>query len=112
MANSLASPVSCHHTSTLRNPASQKYFNPSTLSLKIGLKPKIEDFFFIYFFVRFINLAGTLCYLAKYQVLKKVSTMFWAPDISWSSEYLSYLNACIQNHLFSISFEFSTFLCL
>lgn len=94
MANSLASPVPCHHKNTLRNPGSQKYFNPSTLSLKIGLKPKIEEVFF-FFFVRFINLAGTFCYLAKYQVLKKVSTMFWAPDISWSSEYLSYLNTCI-----------------
>lgn len=44
MANSLASPVPCHHKNTLRNPGSQKYFNPSTLSLKIGLKPKIEEF--------------------------------------------------------------------
>lgn len=44
MANSLANPVSCHHTSTLRNPGSQKYFNPSTLSLKIGTKPKVEKF--------------------------------------------------------------------
>lgn len=43
---------------------------------------------------------------------KKNLQMFLAPEISWSSEYMSYIHAGIRNHLSFISFEFSTFLCL
>ena len=44
MASSIASPVSFHHTSILRNPGSQEYFYPSLHSLEMDINLEVEEF--------------------------------------------------------------------